>query len=397
MEISYSRNLNGSRMVIRHTNKGAEWERKMLLCNPPEGVIAPDYVCENGEEVLWYDITGRQALDVWLDTGEVDYEMLRRICGAVLAAAEQLERLLLPPDAILLKPECIFLDHAKEDIKVCCCLGHQRAIEESFHEFMQYLLKKLNHKDPAAVEAGYRLFEETARGAYSMKEIPRLLSAGNLQSERTEAFREEEELPLDFVNEKREEQKILTAGWRIAPKKSRKKGEQMKGGKRKEEKRKEEKRKGGTFLDRMQKSFAGKREDILQKFTKKKPQEEEFVFEPEEENEARKPRPTVLLSEISHKPQGILKYEGDGDCADMKIEGSAYIIGSDAACGGRILKDTISRRHAKITRKEDVYFIEDLNSSNGTFVGGELLNCRVKMSLQYNETVMFADEKFRFL
>ena len=52
------------------------------------------------------------------------------------------------------------------------------------------------------------------------------------------------------------------------------------------------------------------------------------------------------------------------------------------------------RRSAK---GELSFFIEDLNSSNGTRVGGELLNYKTGMSLQKNEVVMFADEKFRFI
>lgn len=46
---------------------------------------------------------------------------------------------------------------------------------------------------------------------------------------------------------------------------------------------------------------------------------------------------------------------------------------------------------------DDIYFLEDLNSSNGTYVGGEPLNYKTKMSLQKNEVVLFADEKFRFI
>lgn len=381
MEISYLRNLNGSRMVIKQAHMGEPWERKMLQWNPLSGVLTPDSVCEDGEEALWYDITGMQALDVRLDTEEVDYEMLLQICGAILAAAEQLEKRLLSPDAVLLKPECIFMDNVRDDIRICCCLGNPKPIEEAFGELMQYLLKKLNHKDAAAVEAGYRLFEETSRAGYSMREIPKLLSVGNLQKEKTEVCQEEEaDLPFDTA-EPREEQGISHQGYRIKIKECLGKGK---------------KRKESTFISQIQKKFRGKREKILETFVKKKPPEAPFVFEPEEE-EPKRSRPTILLSEISHKPQGILKYEGTGGCMDMKIEGTAYIIGSDAACDGVLPKDTISRRHAKITRKEDVYFIEDLNSSNGTFVGGELLNCRVKMSLQCNEIVMFADEKFRFI
>ena len=123
---------------------------------------------------------------------------------------------------------------------------------------------------------------------------------------------------------------------------------------------------------------------------------EAFVFEPEEE-EHKSANPTVLLAGISQKPEGILCYEGTGGYSDLVIEKDNYVIGSAAECDGRIPSATVSRRHAKISKKGAVFFIEDLNSSNGTRVGGELLNYKTGMSRQKNEVVMFADEKFRFI
>ena len=124
---------------------------------------------------------------------------------------------------------------------------------------------------------------------------------------------------------------------------------------------------------------------------------EPFVFEPEPEITMHQQNPTVLLADLPKKEYGILKYEGNGTCSELSIDHTPYIIGSELDCDGVIPSGTVSRHHARITRKGEVYFIEDLNSSNGTMVGGELLNCRVKMSLQAQETVMFADEKFRFI
>lgn len=374
MEIRYLRNVSGSRMLIKQMEKQSDWEQEMLFCNPLEELLVPNLVSENGEEILWYDITGRQALDVVLDTMELDYEMLRRLCGTVVLVAERLEGLLLSPDAILLKPECIFIDNQKDTVSLCYCPGNQAELGEAFHELMQYLLKKLNHKDMAAVEAGYRLFEETAKDGYSMAEVPKLLLTRGFQEERS--FVQQESVVFDVPEiEETKEEEILKSAERIKIKK---------------------KKEGVTnwlqaWLDR-------KRQDISKKLPLKKEKEQEiFIFEPEEPEEIRQSRPTVLLSEIRRKPQGILKYEGDGDCTDIQIEETPYIIGSDEACNGRIESDTVSRRHAKITRTGDIYFIEDLNSSNGTYVGGELLNCRVKMSLQCDETVVFANEKFRFI
>ncbi|MBO5522954.1 MAG: FHA domain-containing protein, partial [Roseburia sp.] len=158
------------------------------------------------------------------------------------------------------------------------------------------------------------------------------------------------------------------------------------------------KKRHGSVIERLQKWFRNKKKEITDSLPGKKKREEDvFVFEPEEAEEVRESRPIVLLSEISQVPQGILKYEGEGSCPDLKVEDTPYIIGSDGNCDGVIKSGIVSRRHAKITKTEDVYFIEDLNSSNGTYVGGELLNCRVKMSLQRNETILFGNEKFRFI
>lgn len=375
MEIRYLRNLSGSRMLIKQMKKARNWEQEMMLCNPLEELLIPNLVSENGEEILWYDITGRQALDVVLDTVELDYEMLRQLCGSVVSAAERLEGLLLSPDDILLKPECIFIDNQKETVSLCYCPGNPVALGEAFHELMQYLLKKLNHKDMAAVETGYRLFEETAKEGYSVAEIPRLLSTGCFREEQLSARQESVVTELSELSEPGDLVKETPEGAERIKLKGKKKNE--------------------SVTIRIQKWFAGNGQRILKFLLPKKEKNDEiFVFEPEE---IRQSRPTVLLSEISRKPQGILKYEGDGDCGDMEIRQTPYIIGSDEACDGKIESGTVSRRHARITRTEDVYFIEDLNSSNGTYVGGELLNCRVKMSLQCNETVVFADKKFRFI
>ena len=64
---------------------------------------------------------------------------------------------------------------------------------------------------------------------------------------------------------------------------------------------------------------------------------------------------------------------------------------------GLIANEAVSRTHARITREGDVYFLEDLNSTNGTFFDGELLNYKVKVSLQPNCRIRFANESYRFL
>ena len=50
------------------------------------------------------------------------------------------------------------------------------------------------------------------------------------------------------------------------------------------------------------------------------------------------------------------------------------VLGRDASPTGNIQDPGLSRRHARLFRKEGAFYIEDLGSTNGTFVGGKQLH-----------------------
>jgi len=72
-----------------------------------------------------------------------------------------------------------------------------------------------------------------------------------------------------------------------------------------------------------------------------------------------------------------LKLLGSDDKTSSKefelIE-SEIVLGRDDSADITIPAQAVSRRHAKLTRKGDAYEIEDLGSSNGTFVNGQKLS-----------------------
>ncbi len=384
MKIEYIRNLMGSYMVVEQKAENEEWEQQMIAHNRINCVLFAESMEENGDKSLWFNITGKQALDVVLEKNELKAELLCRLLRGVYEAAEALEAHLLRSDAIMLLPECIFMDSASGRISFCYYPGSEETTAEQFQRWVEFLLTKTDHRDGAAVEMAYGLYERTGRDGFSLRMLrdlicfpyPRdeLQDGGAMgtsgEKERIVEQEEHDESVMEetTVNETDPERLVVNT----------------------------------SVYKRLQKKISEwfSAVTINRLFTrprKKGNAGETFLFEPEEEEEVPVSEQTVLLSDLTRPAEGILRYEGNGMCADLEISDVPYLIGSGDLCDGCIRSSTVSRKHARITRVEDVYFIEDLNSANGTHVGGNLLNCRTRVSLQKNEIVFFADEKFRFI
>lgn len=401
MKIEYVRNLMASHMVIEQKKKPEEWEVEMISHCQSKGIMFAKSQREDDREMLWYDITGRQVLEVILESREMNHAMLCNFLMQLYEAAEILEAHLLLPDALLLRPECIFTDYGMNQIYFCYYPGNEENLSQAFGNLMEYLLTRLDHKDERAVETAYGIHEKIVTEGAGLLKLGELLRAPygkergcytedveRSDTEKIDGETERSEEKSWHFSEKRESERSEEDEWNVAEHEIEDRG--IKSG-RCEGKigivqkilRKLEEILGSSKVGNLRKREDGKNEP--------------FVFEPEQEPEIKTSRPTVLLTQISKQPEGILHYEGSNGCSDLEIKDTPFVIGSEETCDGYIPSGTVSRRHARITRVEDIYFIEDLNSSNGTYVGGELLNYKVKMSLEKNEIILFADEKFRFI
>lgn len=58
---------------------------------------------------------------------------------------------------------------------------------------------------------------------------------------------------------------------------------------------------------------------------------------------------------------------------------------------------TVSRMHAKIRKRDNRYYLSDLNSKNGTTVNGKLLKTGEEYELKNEDEVDFAQARYIFL
>ena len=128
---------------------------------------------------------------------------------------------------------------------------------------------------------------------------------------------------------------------------------------------------------------------------------EDFTYEPDQQIY----EPTVLLksfddceSQIECGMKGELQYLGDKKKNNIRINKDEFRLGSSIDGNDSVIDSpVVSRFHAKIVREGESYYLEDLNSTNGTCVNGKMLGYRDKVELNPEDTIMFADECYKIV
>ena len=386
MVIEYRRNITKSYMLIISESELKPFEKELLQRNPIAGLLPFHMTTENGSAVCWYDITGKQAFDDTLQTALLTKEQLIQFLSDFCSLLEQVDSYLLNPQNIMLSPENIFQNNKDGSYQFCYAPEEGENIAGNFQKLLEFILTKIEHKDEMAVKIAYRIYGDVMKEGYSLLSIRDALFSEEQKEvilekaeNRNEPFYEMEKEKTNVLKEEHEHGKGKKdiVGWA---------------------KDKRENMQLQKIAGRLLKHFfpdiikIKERKQICGKYKETEP----AVFEPEEEKVS-DGRPTILLADCRNEIYGILKYEGDHHLSNMQINALPYYIGSADDCAGKIERETVSRHHAKITKVNDVYFIEDLNSANGTKVGGVLLEYRTKVGMEPNEIIELADEKFRFI
>ena len=70
------------------------------------------------------------------------------------------------------------------------------------------------------------------------------------------------------------------------------------------------------------------------------------------------------------------------------------VVGRHPDCDVVVDVGAVSRKHAQFVEMNGQYYVEDLNSRNGTFVNGEIINGRQELKL--GDRIQVCDITFRF-
>jgi pSer/pThr/pTyr-binding forkhead associated (FHA) protein len=81
------------------------------------------------------------------------------------------------------------------------------------------------------------------------------------------------------------------------------------------------------------------------------------------------------------QPRRAVVIDGDNSGLTASLEQAPLLIGRGPDAAIRLDDDYVSTRHARIARSGDTWYVEDLGSTNGTYIGSQRLTQATAISL----------------
>ncbi len=442
MKAEYKRDVSHNYLILEEEEgiDTSSYQVRMLAGNVIPSLLHCRLQNLDGKLFFYYEITSRQSLSSYYEEKKFKAEDVRLIFGGFVQVMEELAEYLLNPEQLLLRPEYIYLDIEKRQVFFCCFPGSGTAVQDQLRELMEYMLPKLDHEDQAAVFLGYGIYRKMLEPGFQMENIKEAVY-----------HRDKEELPPEEGQDRERENRrnhdegsvpeslqVKERSYQEPECRDQKSGDDIRfiiigcagalavtaillaggilgylpwipaelvmgcgiaavgaGGFaawRKEKIKKKKEREQDFFRRDISPDSAGNtvRSDEIYRGVPEEdpvlPEQPGFYGETE-----------ALFSVSGRGPASLVSRE-PGELTTIYLEQEFTVVGKMTGAADAVIPvSTVSRIHARIRRRDNEYYLEDLNSRNGTSVNGRMLKNEEEYQLQDEDEVDFAQARYIFV
>ncbi len=392
MKTSIVSDMNKRYLVVEEDGSGITgYQQKMVLHNKLSGLLQIEQRQVDSKSQYYYDITEKVTLCEYFKKNLVSVAEMEFVIRSIVNIVQSTSQYLLHQDNFVLSPEFIYIEETEKKLFLLFLEGYQVEVREQLVKIAEYFMEKIDYKDEDAVRLAYGLFKELRENRCSFRNVEDVLVHCKERDDVKENRYEVEEKPLQLENfnyatERKEGQgkkKVLCNILIIACNalllitfiKIR------------------------FFWYQYTNSFNMRHIligilifiscNVLMAYLK-----ENYVQIGEDDL----PDSYVSGTDTIILPTSEAIFELKGNQQTIRISSFPFILGSEQRMvNGWINAPQISKQHAVLEKHNGLIQIKDLNSTNGTFINGELLVDRKLFTLQGGDKITLADRTYKFI
>lgn len=379
LQTEYLRNMNSNyeRILLEKKPEENRYQYCILNRGGIKGLLPCSLRYINGLAYLYYDISSKQNAAQRFGSRCITREWIKDFLWSMQQIQQELERFLLDSSNVLWYPEQIFQD-LESNIFSFMYIPYYEG-ESSFGRLLEFWVDHMDYNDEVLVDCVYHMYEQLEHSGdiYLQAQIfedAKALDQPEAQLRQGKKI-DPEESELRKEQEKNEWRSETMGVLRQAPD-----AQEDNDNARSAFRERKDERKGifGLF-DNKRRKDREMRENYkldMQRAVGGYAVAEESSYNEEYGR-------TVYIEEKPEETERIHRLYTPEDRLVASMEKPIVTIGKKKEETDVVLEDSsVSRMHARITREGKEYFLEDLNSTNGTFKNGLRLQPYEKRKLE---------------
>lgn len=159
--------------------RGYEYKINMLEENNIAYLLKPVSISVDGELWLKFNTESLYVLSRFMMRVKPDGELLKIIVSQICECIEVLERYLLVPEDLVLDPEYILYNYAGREIRLIYIPGYGRGIREQLKQLLEYIMKIFDHRDYNGVSKLYSIYDAITDESFNLSGLREQLYESN--------------------------------------------------------------------------------------------------------------------------------------------------------------------------------------------------------------------------
>ncbi len=382
VQSDYIRNLNRNyeRVLLEKGTDCKRYQYCILFRGGIKYLLSCSYKQIDENNYLYYDISSSQNIKQMFGGKQISRDWMKEFLWSIRRMRQELNRFLLDERNIIWSPEHIFQDLEKNDFLFLYKPYYEESCEgeETFEKLLEFWVDRVDYEDTDLVEFIYHVYEQfmAVGHCYLQQQIFEDFSKISERNQKNEKIEGKEiankvlqEGPDRQCADEEQEMEHLTTerrGIRSLFGRSRKKQEDS-------DIYREELRRAVAGYVVCEETAYGSKSDGNETLT------EEYGK-------------TIYIEEKENAIHGLYTEKGE---LVVCIDKYPFLIGKKKEDVNYALTDySASRVHAQIVEEKDGVYIEDLNSTNGTFKNGLRMKPYEKRKLDPEDTLRFGKSVF---
>lgn len=350
MDISYKKDGQQKFVIVRDIDfEENDYKLQMLFNNHIDGLVPLAVRNVNNQLELWYDTTSLVTADSMHSRKLMSGEDVLCFIRAVKSISDNLKEYLLDINNIWFSMDMIFATREEKKYKFCYLPGNEGYFQEKVRELFDQLLEYIDHNDKKAVLICYGIQQITIGDDFTIGDL------------------------LDFANKNikyQEPQPIVNENVDICYKNE-----------------PEIIKKKETFIQKIKKLVTKESKyETVEDFS------ESYAFV-QEECDFDEDRTVLLTSSFL----GGIAFRSLNQEKELVIRPKDFpcIVGSSVKSSDFYLDNpVVSRVHLRLSEELGEYYIEDLNSTNGTFINEERIKAHQLEKIKIGDVITIANLQF---